>query len=607
MKALSRRTVRITSSLCILIVIGLLGLYADQGSVFRSGSLLPYREHEVLITFKNDRAFSDKMAVIVRIGGKEYQELSTGNIIRVITEDRITLDQALDQCRQEPAVEYAQPNYVYKSQAVPDDPEYADQWFGSDTYESNSSGSNHPGAGIERAWDLVRECPDITVAVIDSGINYNHEDLAANMWINTEEGFETHGYDFVDEDSDPMDFNGHGTHVAGIIGAAGNNATGITGLCWTLSLMALRVLDETGRGTTADIIQAVEFAAGHGADIMVMSFGNEIPFDRVFHDVLTRAFKQDIVAVAPAGNGDIEGMGCDNDTERNGRNFYPCSFDHDSLVCVAAIKDVNELAPYSNYGQHSVDIAAPGSALLSTTAGEHVIMYDDLETDWVMSGGWGHDRIDLGFGTYDMLINPEDWDRGTYTDMLDARAYKSFDLSSFDAVTAGFYAFINTEKDRDFLNINISSDRSDPFTQGDNLDTMTGETGDNAYRFIYDLSPYMSENTTLGFQLFTDEEQNSSGIGIFQFEVSGLRLHHHGYTIMDGTSQAAAYVAGIAALIKTYNPDYTASDIIHAVMGGGEKSTFLHDSIKSGRSASVLGSLLYINRPRGVRATVLKD
>ncbi len=122
------------------------------------------------------------------------------------------------------------------------------------------------------------------VAVIDTGVNYNHEDLADNMWDGSASGYNYHGYDFVNSDYDPMDFNGHGTHVAGIIGAVGNNGKGVTGVCWNVKIMAVRVLNAVGEGTTANIVSGINFAVSRGAKVINMSLGGNLS-DAVFSNV----------------------------------------------------------------------------------------------------------------------------------------------------------------------------------------------------------------------------------------------------------------------------------------------------------------------------------
>lgn len=597
----------------LMISLCFIAVNAGQFLNLKSRVLSTHRENEILIKFRPGLTYSDKMAAIVQLNGIEYQELNFSDITRVILKEETDLSAAIAHAGTIPGVLFAQPNYTYKIQAMPNDPDYSEQWLAPERLADEDMADEEDeqlplNPDMEEAWDLVNDCSQVTIAVIDTGINYTHEDLAGNLWNGIDEGYDYHGYDFVDEDNDPMDMNGHGSHMAGIIGAVGNNATGITGLCWSASIMTIRVLDETGRGTTADIIQGIAFAVDHGAHIALLSFGNENPFDRALNEAVALCKEYNIVAIAPAGNGNTDSTGIDIDRPGTGdreRAFYPCSLEQENIICVAALDEYRDLASYSNFGNRSVDIAAPGESVLSTGAGELTVYADTFTSDWVMTGGWDHDSIDLGFGTYDMLINPYDWDQGLYANSLDARAYKSFDISSFDAAILNFFAFVNTETDHDYFNLTVSTGGNDPFTHGDTLDSMTGETGNNAYLFTYDLTAYRDQKCTIGFQLITDQENSRNGVGIFQFEITGLQLNSQSYIFMQGTSQSAAYVCGIAALLKAFNPDYTADDITKAMTGGGTSSRQLKEKIKSGKEASIMGSLLYIESPGKVQASVV--
>src|SRR6266705_2422094 len=188
-----------------------------------------------------------------------------------------------------------QPNYIYHAAAVPNDTQYAQLWAFKNTGQTITTGTYSPTNGttgddmnIEPAWGHITDCSSVVVAVVDSGVNYTQEDLAANMW-NGGFNFPNHGFDYVDSDNDPMDLNGHGTHVAGIIGAVGNNAKGTTGVCWTASIMAVRVLDATGSGSDVTIIQGIDFAITNSAKVINMSLGHGGPFSQAFSDAITSA------------------------------------------------------------------------------------------------------------------------------------------------------------------------------------------------------------------------------------------------------------------------------------------------------------------------------
>jgi subtilisin family serine protease len=570
---------------------------------------------EVLVMFKPGVSLKHKMPLIIAMGGDQYQELSFKNMTRVVLESGATIAEALDLCAKSPLVLYAQMNFVYRAQALPDDPLFHRQW----SVEKNTSTDGDETVGatdslcrddLENAWDIIHDCRDITVAILDTGINYGHQDLETNMWNGAEEGLLLHGYDFVDEDDDPMDLNGHGTHLAGIIGAAGNNGVGVAGLCWTVSLMAVRVLDEAGRGTTADIVQGIAFAAENSAHIATMGFGAEVPFDRAMSQALDLTLKADMAVIAAAGNGDLEDTGHDND--RGGSDgdtvtsFYPCSFRHENLACVAALDFRGSLAPFSNYGAQKVHLAAPGWEILSTAAGTTETITDDLKQGWSRTGAWRNETVDLGFGSYSMLINPEDWDRGSYADGADDRAWKHYDLSAYDAALLGFHAFVNTEDTFDYLRVIAGSTGENPFTDGWELDLIHGHSGDTAYRFTYGVNQSLSKTGSVGFHLVSDGETGDSGVGIFNLEITGLKLGAAEYARLSGTSQSAAHACGITAMVMALNDQYGGRDALRALKQGAATDPLLKKKISGGKSADVYGSLLYIDRPRGLKAEPLR-
>ena len=262
-------------------------------------------------------------------------------------------------------VEYVQPNYIYTISATPTGPDYGKQWGLKNTGQKipNLDDPDHPwkGAvgvdmGLEDAWDTLTDCSSVLVAVIDSGVNYNQEDLTANMWDGTgcPKGYDCskHGYDFVDDDNDPMDHNGHGTHLAGIIGALANNHVGISGVCWKSEIMAVRVLTASGDGTIENISDGMNFAAAAGAKVVNMSLGSPgyDYCDQKFFDAAVNLRKAGAILVVAAGN----------DTVDNDKKFSnPGCYNLDNIINVGAIDPTGELADYSNYGATSVDVATP--------------------------------------------------------------------------------------------------------------------------------------------------------------------------------------------------------------------------------------------------------
>ncbi len=244
-----------------------------------------------------------------------------------------------------PAVDYAQPNYKQKILQVPNDEFYSIQW-----------GPQKIQADL--AWDITTGSEDVIIAVIDTGVDYNHPDLAANIWSDPITG--QHGYDFFNNDNDPMDDHGHGTHCSGIANAVTNNAIGVAGISWNSKIMALKFLSAAGSGDTVDGLRAIEWAVDHGADVLSNSWGGG-PYEPPLQLAIDYADASGCVVVAAAGNSNTD------------RVFYPAAYNH--VISVAATSRNDQRASFSNYGP-SVDVAAPGVAILSTVPSSGAALRD---------------------------------------------------------------------------------------------------------------------------------------------------------------------------------------------------------------------------------------
>ena len=248
--------------------------------------------------------------------------------------------------------------------------------------------------GVKEAWNHTRGNDDIVVAVIDTGVDYTHEDLAPNLWRNTDEiadngidddnnGYvdDVIGWDFVKNDNKPFDLPGeifrggnpgHGTHCAGNVAARGENGKGIAGVAPNVKIMILRFISDQGRGTTADAIKSIKYAVDNGAHISSNSWGsegedpNDTEGNQALRDAISYSEQNGRLFVAAAGNGH-QGVGYDNDTDP--RPAYPASYQHDSIISVAAIDSRDRFGSFSNWGVKTVDIGAPGVKVFSTTVG----------------------------------------------------------------------------------------------------------------------------------------------------------------------------------------------------------------------------------------------
>ncbi|HEV7845980.1 MAG TPA: S8 family serine peptidase, partial [Thermoleophilaceae bacterium] len=251
---------------------------------------------------------------------------------------------AIERLEDEPGVVAAQPNYRYHALAVaPNDTHFSDLWGLGGT----------PGVDVLPAWDRSRGSGQV-IAVVDTGVDLTHPDLATNLW--TGPGG-VHGHDFVDDDTVPDDFNLHGTHVAGTAAAVAGNALGVAGVAPQAQIMAVRVLDGDGAGSTSAIVNGIVFAADNGAGVINLSLGGPAGAgDAAMGDAISHAETRGTVVVAAAGNGGDDGLGDNNDAVPT----TPCTLGNANLVCVAAVKKNGARSSFSNFGATTVDLGAPG-------------------------------------------------------------------------------------------------------------------------------------------------------------------------------------------------------------------------------------------------------
>nr|WP_286177679.1 S8 family serine peptidase [Rhodopirellula sp. JC639] len=286
----------------------------------------------------------------------------------------LDVDQSLEFYRHHPGVLYAEPNYEIQLSAIPNDPDFDRLWGLHNT--GQTGGIADVDIDATEAWDVTTGDAGTLVAVIDTGVDYLHPDLAANMWSNPGEipgdgidndgnGFvdDVHGYDFVSGDGDPMDDHNHGTHVAGTIGAVADNGVGVAGVSWNVQIMAVKFLSASGSGSIAAAVNAIEYAVDNGATISNHSWGFNGTASQALADAIEYARLADHVVVAAAGNGGADQVGDNNDS----RPFYPASFPHGNLIAVAATDHDDALASFSNFGATQVDLGAPGVGIYSTT------------------------------------------------------------------------------------------------------------------------------------------------------------------------------------------------------------------------------------------------
>lgn len=265
--------------------------------------------------------------------------------------------------------EFAELDYVAtgSGNVIPNDPSFSSQYYLHNT--GQNGGTVDADIDATEAWEIRTDASNVIVAVVDSGIRYTHQDLAPNMWTNPGEipgngidddnnGYtdDVYGIDTANYDGDPMDDFGHGTHVAGIIGAIGNNNNGVSGVAWDVKLMALKFLDSSNYGFYSAAVECIDYAIANGAHIMNHSWGGD-SFSSSLNSAVSRAQAAGILFV---------GIPHNDSRDTDSYPKYPGCFSQDNIVCVASTDRYNNLSSFSSYGATSVDIAAPGSDVLST-------------------------------------------------------------------------------------------------------------------------------------------------------------------------------------------------------------------------------------------------
>jgi subtilisin family serine protease len=332
-----------------------------------------------------------------RHGVRSLRTVGRGDVLRMRSPSQ-SVEDLMAALSLQPDVEFVEPNYVLHLESVrrdvtPSDPFFGEQWGLASTGQRVDNRLTLPDADIDAdlAWEITTGSPSIVVGVIDSGIDWTHPDLAANVWaapgafsVAVGGGFVdcpagSHGYNAILNNCTPMDDDGHGTQVAGPIGAVGDNGVGIAGINWTTRLMALKIFDDQGVATTGDAIDAIEFAVqakerfsfGTGADVRVLnaSWGGS-HFSFALRNEIRRATDAGILFVAGAGN-----SSADNDVFPH----YPSGFDVPGLLSVAATGITDRIETFSNFGQNTVDLGAPGKLIYSTTSNGGAHGYDYAE------------------------------------------------------------------------------------------------------------------------------------------------------------------------------------------------------------------------------------
>jgi len=344
---------------------------------------------EVLVRFKEGSAMHQIKKIAGRLNDRIEDEIeSVKGLIAIDDLDNADPEMVAAEYRRMPEVLYAEPVFNIElddpgqarsyrdlvkrepADEIPNDPQFGEQWALNNL--GQDGGKERADIDALKAWTKTKGSEEVVVAVLDTGVDYSHRDLASNMWmrpesvpqyIDDELGVfnDLQGFDATNNVSDPMDDNGHGTHCAGIVGAEGNNNEGIAGVNWNVQIMPLKFLGRGGFGTTKDAIEAINYAIDRkqkGVNVRVISASwGSTTYSKALEDAIRAAGEQGILFVAAAGNAS---------TDNDKRPHYPSNYDLPNVLSVAALDRTDSLASFSNFGAKTVHVAAPGREIVST-------------------------------------------------------------------------------------------------------------------------------------------------------------------------------------------------------------------------------------------------
>ena len=368
-------TLALAAALCLFPASASASDPSDSSIQSPNASAPEYKEGELLVKFHSGVAPTMIAQVQSRVGLRTLKSYSrTGVHLLAIEKPGLSVKEAAKLLNRLPQVAYAEPNYRLHADAVPNDPRFTDLW-GLHNVGQNG-GTVDADIDAPEAWDIETGSANVVVAVIDTGVDYRHQDLSDNMWRNPGEtpgdlvdndgnGYvdDYYGIDTANNDTNPIDDAGHGSHCSGTIGGVGNNSVGVAGVNWTVRIMALKFLDEYGSGWTSDAVECMEYVvmmkAEHGVNIKLTSnsWGGG-GYSQALKDVIQASGNEGMLFIAAAGNDAVN---------TDIIPHYPSSYDLSNIVSVAATDRNDALASFSNHGMVTVDLAAPGVSILSTT------------------------------------------------------------------------------------------------------------------------------------------------------------------------------------------------------------------------------------------------
>lgn len=563
---------------------------------------IQFKKDQLIVKFKKRTSSDSKSRINKKIKVNSIKKYKKLNVELVKLPKKVSVEQALNYYRNLPEVEYAEPNYVRKLQSIPDDSKFSNQWGLHNSGQSVKGTAGLVDADIDmpEAWDLSTGNNEVVVAVLDTGVDYTHPDLTSNVWVNKNEipdnnndddknGYidDIHGinsgYNYNDY-GDPMDIDSHGTHVAGIIGAKGNNGQGISGVNWNVKILPINIFsydDYTGDVGAYDssIVEALEYVAemkSRGVNIVATnnSYGG-YGFSQSTYDQISKIEDAGILFVAAAGNG------TNNNNDVN--PLYPASYDHDNIISVAATDSSDNIASFSNYGSESVDIGAPGVNILSSvlpdenyTESSVVLRAVSVDAGVSYDAMVSYDAL-ATYDAYGMEYAGVTGRNGVTRSVL--YCGKGLSMTDFPAEVEGNIALIERGGASFYEKVENAQE--------------AGAEGVIIFNNV--------EGNFLGTLVYPDywipavSVSRASGLALTAMENPVVTLTNKPieYKYGSGTSFSTPFVTGLAALIAGYNSSYDWQDIRQAILYSGDELGSLSGKVYTGSRINALGALNY--------------
>ncbi len=580
-----------------------------------------------------------------------------------------TVEEALRAYAADPAVDAVSPNFLHYRRLAPNDTYFAStpnrmwgmhntgQTLPSAPYSTNNPGTSDADVDAPEAWEIQTGAATVVVAVIDSGVDYTHPDLADAMWDASSATFggaprasPYHGYDFADRDNDPYPIgDSHGTHVAGTIAASGDNGLGVPGMAFGARIMALKVFPDIGGGAAeSDIIAAINYAVENGAHVINMSLGRSGPENLLFTTAVANAVNAGVLIVAAAGNDNSN-----NDTTPDWPSNYAA---HPTagpgFISVLATDQRDQRASFSNYGVSTVTLGAPGVNIMSTVAGREVRQQELLSN--VAPGTWTHcsgaspaDQTCFNNTIFDRGGTTADCEVGgggtacrwgvykqtstvkaiygdndtpdAYANNIDgAIVTQAISTSGAQKIVLRYLAAWDLECDSDYVDVELwdAGAKIATLTASDfnvnnsqtalctSTHTHTGRSAEvfGAVEVAHDITAYAATATSLQvrFRFVTNATNSFSNYAVeggFVMDAITLDVkagdYSSSYQFYNGTSMASPLVAGIAALVKSRHPEYGPATLKTVIAGNGDSVGGLSAFAASGKRANAHKAIAY--------------